>query len=260
MKSHRSRKINTGVILVAALVALRAPARAQDEPRVFVQGKGSENLVTTGSGGWGKRWAAWGSNSTRDSHDEAMEVIKDLQNNCAGVMVTLNPANADYSIMLNRESKHNRGLLRTNSQLQVANRAGDVIGSGATRTVGHAAKDACESILADWQSHGRLHVAPFVPPVLRPTSETASAGVQTDSQKQPAIQAEEIAARPSGVVAEPNPPLQPGTRRTPRHGKALWFALRRTYRGPKWISTENTGERHRPRISSACRKASTRLP
>lgn len=43
--------------------------------------------------------------------------------------------------MLNRESKNYRGLLRTNSQIQVANRLGDVPGTGATHTVGNAAKD-----------------------------------------------------------------------------------------------------------------------
>jgi hypothetical protein len=39
-----------------------------------------------------------------------MEVTKDLQKNCA---VTLNQSNADSTIMLNRESKKNRGLLRS---------------------------------------------------------------------------------------------------------------------------------------------------
>jgi hypothetical protein len=124
-------------------------ALAQDKPRVFVQGKGSEDMTTSGSGGGGRAWGAWGSKSTVDSHDESMEVTKDLQKNCSGVLVTLNQNNADYTVMLNRESKHNRGLLRSNSQIQVANRLGDVLGTSATRTVGNAAKDACELIVSD---------------------------------------------------------------------------------------------------------------
>jgi len=52
-------------------------------------------------------------------------------------------------VTLDRESKQKRGLLRTNSQIQVANRAGDLLGSSATRTVNSAAKDACNLILAD---------------------------------------------------------------------------------------------------------------
>ena len=145
---------------VMILLALAVCASAQDKPRVFVQGKGSEDTQSSGSGGGGKHWGAWGSRSTTDSHDESMEVTKDLQKNCSGVVVTLNQTNADYTVMLNRESKKNRGLLRTNSQVQVANKMGDVLGTNATHTVGNAAKDACQLVLADWQAHGRLNPEP----------------------------------------------------------------------------------------------------
>ena len=79
------------------------------------------------------------------------------------MIVTLNQSNADYTVMLNRESKKNRGLLRTNSQIQVANRLGDVLGTDATHTVGNASKDACQLITADWSQHGRIAV-PADPP------------------------------------------------------------------------------------------------
>src|ERR1700739_3407014 len=138
------------------VLTIAVSATCQDKPRVFVQGKGSENVSSNGSGGGGHHWGAWGSKSTIDSHDESMEVTKDLQKNCAGVTVTISESNADYIVMMNRESKQNRGLLRTNSQIQVANKAGDVLGTNATRTVGNAAKDACNMILADWQAHGPI--------------------------------------------------------------------------------------------------------
>ena len=93
------------------LFAFVLGAGTQDKPRIFVQGKGSENLVTSGSGGGGRHWGAWGSNSTLDSHDESMEVTKDLQKNCSGLTVTLNQSNADYTLMLNRESKHKPGTV-----------------------------------------------------------------------------------------------------------------------------------------------------
>ncbi len=99
------------------VIAMAISVKAQDKPRVFVQGKGSENVSSTGSGGGGQHWAAWGSKSTIDSHDESMEVTKDLQKECSGAMITINQANADYIVMMNRESKKNRGLLRTNSQI-----------------------------------------------------------------------------------------------------------------------------------------------
>lgn len=138
------------------LVLLTGVAIAQDKPRVFVQGKGSEDMQSSGSGVGGHHWSTWGSRSTVDSHDEGMEVSKDLQKNCSGVTVTLNQTAADYTVMLNRESKKNRGLLRSNSQVEVANRLGDVLGNSATHTVGNAAKDACQMITADWAQHGRL--------------------------------------------------------------------------------------------------------
>src|SRR6476646_1258656 len=125
------------------VVVLAVAANCQDKPRVFVQGKGSENVSSNGAGGGGHHWGTWGSKSTIDSHDEGMEVTKDLQKNCSGVTLTINDSNADYIVMLNRESKQNRGLLRSNSQIQVANKAGDVLGAKATHTVGNAAKDAC---------------------------------------------------------------------------------------------------------------------
>src|SRR4029077_4676651 len=84
-------------------------------------------------------------------------------------------------VMLNRESKQNRGLLRSNSQIQIANKAGDVLGAKATHTVGNAAKDACNLIVADWQEHGRLNdpqqAAAPAPraPVVQPAVQTAPA-------------------------------------------------------------------------------------
>jgi|SRR5579884_3193707 len=195
----RNRSAHPAVIVGVVVAALSGPAYAQDKPRVFVQGKGSDNVVTSGSGNWGRHWGAWGSNSTHDSHDEGMEVTKDLQNNCPTVGVTLNESAADYVVWLNRESKHNRGVLRTNSQLQVANRAGDVIGSNATRTVGHAAKDACELIVADWRVHGRLNVpfsaaagAPAISPSTVESAENEPQGTLSDRQDFAPAQSEQV--------------------------------------------------------------------
>lgn len=148
---------------IVVLVLATGLATAQDKPRVFVQGKGSQDVTSSGAGTGGKHWGSWGSSSTADSHDEGMEVTKNLQKECSAVTVTLNQSNADYTVMLNRESKKNRGLLRSNSQIQVANRLGDVLGTDATHTVGNASKDACQLIMADWSQHGRIAV-PADPP------------------------------------------------------------------------------------------------
>ena len=168
-------------------------ASAQDKPRVFVQGKGSENVSSNGSAAGGHHFGAWGSKSTIDSHDESMEVTKDLQKNCSGVIVTLNQANADYTVIMNRESKQNRGLLRSNSQIQVANKSGDILGTSATHTVGNAAKDACELVTSDWQAQGRVNAAsaavpvnaavaqPVAPAVTPGGAVTAATGTQSTS-------------------------------------------------------------------------------
>jgi len=160
------------------IIAIAVSANTQDKPRVFVQGKGSENVSSNGAAGGDRHWAAWGSKSTIDSHDESMEVTKNFQKDCSDVTVTINQANADYIVMMNRESKQNRGLLRSNSQIQVANRAGDIIGTKATRTVGNASKDACNLIAADWQAHGRIN-AQGSPAVPQSRPATVQPAVQT---------------------------------------------------------------------------------
>src|SRR5579864_8970501 len=171
------------------VLAIALSANAQDKPRVFVQGKGSENVSSNGSGVGGHHWATWGSKSTIDAHDESMEVTKDLQKNCNGAIITINEANADYIVMMNRESKQNRGLLRSNSQIQVANKAGDVIGTNATHTVGNAAKDACNLIVSDWQAHGRLNVQDGAAEAPAPRPATVQPAVQTSpgAQVVPAV-------------------------------------------------------------------------
>lgn len=97
---------------------------------------------------------------------------KDLQKDCDGVIVTLDQSNADYTVILNRESKHNRGLLRTNSQVQVANRVGDIIGTNATRAVGNASKDACQLVLSNWRQHGRITAGSAPAPVIPQPAES----------------------------------------------------------------------------------------
>lgn len=204
------------------VLAMAVPAYSQDKPRVFVQGKGSENVSSNGAAGGGHHWAGWGSKSTIDSHDESMEVTKDLQKNCAGVMVTINESNADYVVMMNRESKQNRGLLRTNSQIQVANKAGDVIGTNATRTVGNAAKDACNLIVGDWQAHGRLNVpTPAAAPA--PQTPTVQPAVQTSAGAQvtPAVV---TSAQTEGASVAPGESLADAAKREKQHKACLDLA------------------------------------
>lgn len=208
------------------VLTMAVSAYSQDKPRVFVQGKGSENVSSNGGAGGGHHWAAWGSKSTIDSHDESMEVTKDLQKNCSGVMVTINESNADYIVMMNRESKQNRGLLRTNSQIQIANKAGDVIGTNATRTVGNAAKDACNLITADWQARGPMNVpTPAAAPA--PQAATVQPAVATSpaAQVTPAVvTASQGEATPASSAAVPGQSLGDAAKREKQHKACLDLA------------------------------------
>ena len=48
------------VFAALLLAGIAVCACAQEKPRVFVQGKGSENVSSNGSGAGGHHWAAWG--------------------------------------------------------------------------------------------------------------------------------------------------------------------------------------------------------
>jgi hypothetical protein len=186
------------------LLAIAVSANCQDKPRVFVQGKGSQDVNSDGGGVGGRHWGTWGSRSTIDSHDESMEITKDLQKNCSGVTVTINESNADYIVMMNRESKKNRGLLRSNSQIQVANKAGDVLGTNATHTVGNASKDACNLIVADWQEHGRINIPqPASAPASQPLTVQPAVQTTPAAQVVPAVATSATGQTGSAVPAVP---------------------------------------------------------
>lgn len=186
--------MKTALLLCALAISSIAVAQNNDKPRVFVSGKGTQNVSTNASEG-GNHWFRTGrADSTIGAHDESMEVTKDLQKNCPGMIITINQTAADYTIMLDRESKQNRGLLRSNSQMQVSNRIGDVLGANATHTVSNAAKDACELILADWKQNGRIAPAPVAQPI---PPQPAQAQPQTQPTVQPV------------TPVQPQPAVQP---------------------------------------------------
>jgi hypothetical protein len=151
-------------LVLSAVVVLSLCAPGQDKPRVFMAGHGTTNGMTNGSaggtrsgGGW---WAAGRTDSIVDSHDESMELAKNFSSNCPGAQVTVNPDAADYVTSLNRESKAKKGVFAKNNQIQVSNKAGDVLLSSTVRSVATAAKDSCDLILSDFAAHG--HAKPTV--------------------------------------------------------------------------------------------------
>jgi hypothetical protein len=151
-----------------AILVFLVSAGAQDKPRVFMAGRGSINGMTNGSavgalsgGGW---WSSGRTDSIVDSHDESMELTKNFAANCTGAQVTVNPDAADYVTSLNRESKAKKGVFSKNNQIQVSNKAGDVLLSSSVRSVATAAKDACNLILSDFAAHGHARSSVSAPP------------------------------------------------------------------------------------------------
>jgi phage I-like protein len=147
-------------------------AEAQEKPKVFVQPQAGA------AGGSGKFLGMLGSKSGAEPQDQASELSKGLQMDCSSMQLSSEQASADYSIVLSMPanlSKKNRSV-RANGQVQVANRAGRIIGTNFMHTSGNAVKDACELIDADWQ--GRGSVAPpdpvLVPGVTMPPESGAS--------------------------------------------------------------------------------------
>jgi PEGA domain/PDZ domain len=165
--------VRSKYVALFVFVGFSLCAATQDKPRVFMAGRGTINGMThgsaggTGSGsGW---WAAGRTDSIVDSHDESMELARDFASNCPGAQVTVNPDAADYVTGLNRESKAKKGLFSKNNQIQVSNKAGDVLLASTVRSVATAAKDACNLILSDFAVHGHARpvaaTTPVVPPV-----------------------------------------------------------------------------------------------
>jgi hypothetical protein len=113
-------------------------------------------------------------------------------------------------------------LLRSNSQVEIANRLGDVLGTNATHTVGNAAKDACHEILADWAQHGRLTApdeaaAPSAAPA--PTAAAATSS-QPAAKLQTAVQTQD-AEIPTAPAPGANPDSNTSFGDAARHQQQL---------------------------------------
>jgi hypothetical protein len=83
------------------------------------------------------------------ARDQSMEMSKDLEKDCQGVRITVNPQMADYTILLNHIEV---GAFIRDNQIQIANREGDLLSK--TKEGGSIAggmKKACAMILADWE-------------------------------------------------------------------------------------------------------------
>jgi hypothetical protein len=196
----RIGKIN-GLFLAAALTIGPAVFGQQEKPRVFIKGTGTVDVRTDGAAVGGGPWIAGASQTTVGSHNQTMELAKDFSKQCAGVIVTLNPTDADYAVELNHEAFH--GLIFKNNQVMVTNRRGDLLTAQASHTVARSTNDSCAAILADWKANGRIEV-PAPPPAQAPPAASApEPAPQQQASAAPATPPP--AAQPSMQVMDPQP-------------------------------------------------------
>jgi hypothetical protein len=70
---------------------------------------------------------------------------------CPTFSITNEEDEADYKVVLHHKSW--QGLIRSDNKYAVYNKDGDVIASGATRTISKAVKNACLAIDKDLRSN-----------------------------------------------------------------------------------------------------------
>jgi hypothetical protein len=177
------------LVLAGALAIATAAFGQQAKPRVYINGTGNVDVQTNAGVVVGSGWAVGSSHSTVGAHNQTMELAKDFPKQCPDVTVTLNAADADYTLSMNHEAFH--GLIHKNNQIMVANRRGDLVFSNTTRAVSHSVNDSCAAILADWKANGRIEMPaapapPAAPPTLPPPSQPPAAATQPAPIPQPA--------------------------------------------------------------------------
>lgn len=103
--------------LFAQAAQVTPPNAATVKPRVFLQ-------------------AASKGNNRAAARDQAMEMSKDLEQDCPGVRITINQQNTDYTVLLNHIEV---GLFVRDNQFQLADRNGDLLSRTKKAAVSAAA-------------------------------------------------------------------------------------------------------------------------
>jgi len=119
------------------------------QPRVYVTD--SQSWET--SGGFAATSDAAVGQSSGGARPQTAEIIKTIGERCPLAMVTMNKDRADYILLLDHEG--GKGSLQKDNKFVLFNKDGDAIGSGSTRNLGNAVKDACQILTADWNKNHR---------------------------------------------------------------------------------------------------------
>lgn len=140
-RRHHPTKAAICSIMLVLIAPASLWARDSAVPRIFISAS--------------ETWAVEGPQG--GARPQTVEVIKTFQKRC-DCIVTMREDRADYVVMLDREG--GKDILRRDNKYAVYEReGGDVLGSGSTRTIGNAVKDACAILTSDWRLRGRAVAA-----------------------------------------------------------------------------------------------------
>ena len=139
-----------GAACVGVMVSVAIVAQAA-QPRIFVSDSQSWEV----SGGFAANRQGAGGRTSGGARPQTAEIIKTIGEQCKIAVVTMNKEKADYVLLLDHEG--GKGGLRKDNKFALFNKDGDAVGSGSTRTLGNAVKDACKALTDDWnkRANGR---------------------------------------------------------------------------------------------------------
>jgi len=96
------------------------------------------------AGGWGYSKGAGSGYERGGARPQTAEIIKTFNERCPEVTVTNNKDRANFAVILDHEG--GKGWLSHRNKVAVFNRAGDVIFSKSTLSLGSSVQDACDAI------------------------------------------------------------------------------------------------------------------
>jgi hypothetical protein len=130
------------VLLFIAMVFASAQVPPPSDGKVRVYVADSQSWEVTGWWSYSKKT---GSGYERGgARPQTAEIIKTFNERCPEVTVTNNKDRANFAVVLDHEG--GKGWLQHKNKVAVFNRAGDVIFSASTLSLGNSVKGACDAI------------------------------------------------------------------------------------------------------------------
>lgn len=129
------------LLILPLLMASVAARQDASKARVYV----SDSPPWEQSGAFANADGRVAGFSSGGARPQTAELIRTLGERCPQVTVTIKREAAHYILLFDREG--GKGVVRRDNKFALFRRDGDSVGSGSTRTLGNAVKDACAALL-----------------------------------------------------------------------------------------------------------------